>query len=265
MIKENVWQFKKRKKASIHQMRERRSCEGELVQIDGSPHDWFEGRREECCLLVYVDDATGKIKNLRFEEGETCAGYFKTTLEYINQFGLPLAWYTDKDSIFKNNTPEKAQAGETQFARAMRNLGIKIFCANSPQAKGRGERMNGILQDRLVKELRLRNISNLETANMYLPEFIDDYNSRFAVVPKSPVDAHRSVVHNESELTLILSFQYERVLSKNLELSFKNVIYQIQTVGQGYGLRYAKVAVCEDMSTQSRNVPLTSKVEMSPW
>lgn len=244
MIVDNIWKTKHHKKARIHQMRERRSCFGELVQIDGSPHDWFEGRREKCCLLVFIDDATSKLVNLRFEEVETTAGYFRTTKEYVTRYGLPMAFYSDKHSIFRINMPNCE--GVTQFGRMVQELGIEIICANSPQAKGRVERANGILQDRLIKEMRLRGISDIETANIYLPEFIEQYNKKFAVEPKSSADAHVKLNGNEN-LDSIFCFKEGRVLSKNLELSYYSDLYQIKTENRGYRLRHAKVTVCEDL------------------
>jgi len=244
LIAENIWTARHCKKARIHQMRERRDCFGELIQIDGSPHDWFEGRREKCCLLVFIDDATSKLVNLRFEEVETTAGYFRTAKEYITKYGLPMAFYSDKHSIFRINMPNCE--GTTQFGRAVQELGIEIICANSPQAKGRVERANGILQDRLVKEMRLRGISEIETANAYLPEFVEQYNKRYAVEPKNSADAHVKLNGNEN-LDLIFCFKEERELSKNLELSYHNDLYQIKTENKGYRLRHAKVTVCEDL------------------
>jgi transposase len=247
MATNGIWEMKRRKKAHIHQCRERRSCLGELVQIDGSPHDWFEGRREPCCLLVFIDDATSKILQLHFEETETTEGYFCATKSYIKQYGLPIAFYTDKHGIFRVNMPETVHECETQFGRAMKLLGIGLINANSPQAKGRVERVNETLQDRLVKELRLLGISDIKTANTYLPKFIEKFNTRFAVIPKSAVDAHRQLQKSDEELDLIFSLQQERRLSKNLELSYKNVVYQVQVKGYGYTLRHAKVTVCEDI------------------
>ncbi len=248
MIANDLWDTKRRKKACIHQQRERRSELGELVQIDGSPHDWFEGRREKCCLLVFIDDATGKILQLRFEETETTEGYFRATLGYIKEYGLPIAFYSDKHGIFRVNAPETTHEGETQFKRAMGNLSVEIIYANSPQAKGRVERANKTLQDRLTKELRLAGISDIETANTFLPEFIKKYNKKFAVEPKSKNDAHRQLQLSDEELNLVFSTHSTRTLSKNLELSYNNVVYQIQVFGQGYALRHAKILVCEDLS-----------------
>lgn len=244
MVAENIWETKRRKKAQIHQMRERRSCFGELVQIDGSPHDWFEGRGEKCCLLVFIDDATGMLLSLRFEEAETTAGYFRATKEYVIKYGLPMAFYSDKHNIFRVNMP--GCVGVTQFGRAARELGIEIICANSPQAKGRVERANGILQDRLVKEMRLRVISDIKTANAYLPRFIEQYNKKFAVEPRSSADAHVKL-RSKDGLDLIFCFKEERKLSKNLELSYCNTIYQIKAENSGYRLRQAKVTICEDL------------------
>jgi transposase len=244
MINANIWQAKRAKKTQVHQMRERRSCFGELIQIDGSPHDWFEGRAEKCCLLVFIDDATGMLVNLRFEETETTIGYFKATKGYIMKYGLPMAFYSDKHSIFRINMPNSEAT--TQFGRVAQELGIEIICANSPQAKGRVERANGILQDRLVKEMRLQAISDMATANAYLPEFIEHYNKKFAVEPKNSVDAHVKLNGNEN-LDLIFCFKENRVLSKNLELSYYNTIYQIKTKNSRYCLRRARVTVCEDL------------------
>ena len=248
MISEELWKTKRRKKARIHQQRERRSRLGELVQIDGSPHDWFEGRREKCCLLVFIDDATGKILQMRFEESETTKGYFKTMLSYVKEYGVPLALYSDKHGIFRINAPETAHEGETQFKRAMDDLSVELIYANSAPAKGRVERANQTLQDRLTKELRLAGISDIESANKFLPGFTEKYNQKFSVEPKDPNDAHRQLQLSDAELNLIFSFQSMRRVSKNLELSYKNIVYQIQVVGQGYTLRHAKIRVCEDLT-----------------
>ena len=246
LIDEGLLVARRRKKARIHQSRERRSCFGELIQIDGSPHDWFEGRGDKCCLLVFIDDATSRIVNLRFEESETTAGYFRAAREYIEKYGVPVAFYSDKHSIFRVNTSETKHEGVTQFDRAMRALGVEIICANSPQAKGRVERANGVLQDRLIKEMRLRGISDIKSANDYLPEFLVQHNKRFAVMPKNSYDAHRRLEKTAAELDSIFSIQSVRTLSKNLECGYNNSVYQIKTSGEGYGLRHAKITVCED-------------------
>jgi hypothetical protein len=156
----------------IHQLRERRARLGELVQIDGSPHDWFEGRALKCPLLVFVDDATSRLMYLQFVEAETTFNYFAAVRSYITAFGKPLAFYSDKFGVFRVNIPNALSGtGLTQFGRALKELEIELICAHSPQAKGRVERANQTLQDRLTKELRLRELSSLKAANPYLPEF----------------------------------------------------------------------------------------------
>lgn len=244
MIKHELWTPKQKRKVKQHQLRARRLCFGELVQIDGSPHDWFEGRAEPCCLLVFIDDATSQLVEMLFVPQESTQGYFDAVESYIKRYGRPIAFYSDKHSIFRINLPEaKDTTGETQFARALKELDIELICAHSPQAKGRVERANKTLQDRLIKEMRLRKISNIEEANAYLPEFIKKYNQRFAIEPACAVDAHRKLLPDQQLLSLILSHQETRTLSKNLELSYDNVIYQIQTKSPSYAMRGAKVKV----------------------
>lgn len=247
MIAEGLWRARRAPKVVVHQMRERRACFGELVQIDGSPHAWFEQRGGMCTLLVLIDDATGKLLGLLFVEQESFHTYARLGRTYFERLGKPVAFYSDKHSIFRVNgdTTLTQSEGETQFGRAMRELGIEIVCANSPQAKGRVERVIQTLQDRLVKELRLRKISTIADGNAYLPEFIADFNQRFAVPPRSPNNAHRPLAHQEN-LDYILAWQEPRLLSKNLTLQFKKTIYQIQTDRPRYALRNAQVTVCED-------------------
>lgn len=192
MIAEGVWKPRKAKKAGVHQLRERRACFGELILIDGSPHDWFEGRADACVLLVFIDDATGIVVQLLFVESESFFSYCQAVEGYFQQYGKPVAFYSDKHGIFRVNVPSTG-AGEalTQFGRAMQDLDIQLICANSPQAKGRVERVIQTLQDRLPKELSLRGISNRMDGKANLPEFIQDFNQRFAVESRSTVDAHR--------------------------------------------------------------------------
>jgi hypothetical protein len=246
MIAEGLWRPKKSQKLVVHQMRERRACYGELVQVDGSPHAWFEERGEVCNLLVFIDDASGRLMELYFTPGETTLSYFAATERYLAQHGKPAAFYCDRNSIFKVNIKNALTgSGMTQFGRAMKELDIEIICANTPQAKGRVERAIQILQDRLVKEMRLLNISNIEAANEYVAEFMADYNARFAVQPKSTHNMHRSLLPNE-DLLQIFTLQEQRILSKNLTLQYKNVVYQVQTSRPSYAMRKAPVTVCED-------------------
>jgi len=248
MVEWGLWKAKRSKEAKVHQMRERRACLGELVQLDGSHHDWFEGRAPQCCLYVLIDDATGQLLGLHFEATENTLGYFRAVKPYIERCGRPLAFYSDKFSVFRHNRVYLTGEAITQFQRAMQSLDIELICADSCQAKGRVERVNATLQDRLVKEMRLRGISNMEEANAFLPLFIPDFNRRFAVLPSSPLDAHRRILPSPEALTRIFSLQYEREISKNLEIHYDNKVYQLQEWGKGYRLRYALATVCVDLT-----------------
>ena len=174
-----------RKKRPHRRKRERRSCLGELLQFDGSYHDWFEGRGAECCLLNCVDDATGRVY-LKFALSENTQDVLLTMWEYVNKYGIPRSIYTDRASVYY------AKGKLTDFGRAMKQLNIELIIAKSPQAKGRVERFNRTLQDRLIKALRREGISNIAEANKYLQKsFIREFNQRFAVNPELP-DVHRT-------------------------------------------------------------------------
>jgi len=246
MLEEGIWKAKKARKVEVHQMRERRACYGELEQMDGTDHDWFEGRSERCTLLVMIDDATGKLGALSFVPEESFFGYCSLLRQYLAGHGRPAGLYTDKHGIFRVNIPNAGLGDNlTQFGRAMQSLEIPILCANTPQAKGRVERANQTLQDRLVKEMRLRKINDMQQGNAYLPEFIADFNARFAVQPRSSLDAHRPMLPQHN-LDQILAWQETRLITKNLTLQFKNVVYQIQTDRPTYALHHAQVTVCQD-------------------
>lgn len=244
MIESAIWTPKQKKEKRIHQRRERRASEGELVQADGSDHKWFEERAPRCTLLVAIDDATGNIL-ARFEEEETTSGYFRLMKEYIEKHGVPEAMYTDRYSVFKVNQGDMQK--RTQFGRTMKELDIDLIYARTPQAKGRVERANGTLQDRLVKELRLQNISTIEEANAYLPEFLAKYNQKFSKKPRSNFNAHRPLKQKE-DLEHILSEKATRKLSKNLELSFEGEIYQIQAPNQQNRLQGKRVTIIRTLS-----------------
>jgi transposase len=244
MIKNNIWQPKRAKRATIHQMRARRSCLGELIQIDGSPHKWFEERGPDCSLLAFIDDATGKLMELQFVEAETTWGYMNLTRRYLLNHGRPLAFYSDKHSIFRINRKETERKGNlTEFGRVLKQLDIDLICANTPQAKGRVERVFKTLQDRLIKEMRLKNISRIEEANTYLPSFIEDFNQRFSRQAKNSYNAHRSI--ETLSLDHIFTIQQTRRLTKNLILQYKNVLYQIKTTKPHYALRKQIVTIYE--------------------
>jgi transposase len=246
MMAEGLWKAKKARKLEVHQMRERRACDGELEQMDGTDHDWFEGRSERCSLLVMIDDATGKLGALSFVPEESFFGYCGLLRQYLAAHGRPAGLYTDKHGIFRVNIPNTGSGDNlTQFGRAMQSLEIPILCANTPQAKGRVERVNQTLQDRLVKEMRLLRINTMQQGNAYLPKFMADFNARFAVQPRSSLDAHRPLLAHQN-LDQILTWQETRLITKNLTLQFKNVVYQIQTDRPAYALNKAQVTVCQD-------------------
>ena len=249
MIAEELWKPRRAKKVVMHQMRERRACIGELVQIDGSDHAWFEERGPRCTLLVFIDDASGQLMELWFVSHESFFGYGEAARHYFERYGKPVAFYSDKHGIFRvnQNQDQGTGAGITQFGRAMQELDIQIVCANTPQAKGRVERANLTLQDRLVKELRLAGINDPAAGNLYLETFRQDFNRRFAVSPRSTHDAHRPLLAKEP-LDLILSHQETRSLSKNLTIQYQHQLYQIQTERPSYALRNASVTVCQSAS-----------------
>jgi len=245
MIVEGLWKPHRAKRATIHPLRERRAQRGELVQIDGSPFAWFEERAPVCTLLVFIDDATGELLELFLTPAETTHSYFQATERYLLQHGRPRAFYRDKFGVFRINHPHDLDGeGETQFARALTELEIQLLCANTPQAKGRVERANQTLQDRLVKELRLHQISDLTAANAFLPTFRTDFNRRFAVQAREPQDAHRPLRLTD-DLTRILALRERRTLSKNLTLNYNRTVYQIHTPRAAYTLRQAQVEVRE--------------------
>lgn len=245
MISEGLHRPKIRKEEKVRQMRERRKHRGELVQIDGSYHAWLEDRAQKACLILFVDDATSEILAAEFVEHESFFAYAKVCKGYFQQFGLPEAFYSDRHGIFrvnhKNTTTTEAL---TQFGRSMAELGIEILCAYSPQAKGRVERANQTLQDRLVKEMRLAGINNYAQTNVFLTQYIPTYNRLFAVHPHSMIDSHEPLLP-ENNLEAILSKQTPRKLSKDLQFQYQRIIYQIITDRPAYALRGRTVTVCE--------------------
>jgi len=245
MIDAEIWVPRLRRNRRVHQPRHRRSCFGELIQIDGCEHAWFEDRAPKCTLLVYVDDATGRLMELRFDLSESTFGYFTATWAYLERFGKPVAFYSDQASIFRvANSRGKRSDGLTQFGRALSELDIDILCANTPQAKGRVERAHLTLQDRLVKELRLRGISTIGDANAYAPEFMEDFNARFAKEPLSEHDAHRPA-RDDEDLELILSHREERKVSKELTVHFRRGLYLLEPGSRTLELRGKRCHVHE--------------------
>lgn len=199
--------------------RERRECVGMLVQLDGSDHDWFEGRGPRCVLVIYIDDATSRILYGEFVGVEDTMTLLHTTRGYLKAHGRPIAFYVDRDSIYVNNAPGDEQP-MTQFARCMAEISVDIITANSPQAKGRVERGFHTHQDRLVKELRLRGISTTEAANRYLQGvYIPKHNARYAVPPRSTLDAHRPLTAG-MDLLNVLSVKLTRVVRNDYTIQY---------------------------------------------
>jgi len=220
-----LWIPRKLRAPKIQQPRARRACLGELIQIDGCEHRWFEDRAPACTVLVYVDDATSRLMTVHFTGAESTFAYFEATRAYLERHGKPLALYSDKASVFRVNQPHAAKGpGFTQFGRALYELNIDGICANTPAAKGRVERAHLTLQDRLVKELRLEGITTLEAANAFMPRFIEAYNRRFAKAPRETYDAHRAV-RAEEDLELIFAWRELRKVTQSLTLHYERKLY----------------------------------------
>jgi hypothetical protein len=224
MAQAGIWCTRKKRRGRVYQPRYRRDCLGELVQIDGSEHRWFEHRGPMCTLLVFIDDATSRLMHLRFVETESTFAYFAATQGYLEAHGKPVAFYSDKHAVFRAPRTGVTGDGMTQFGRALHALNIEIICANSSQAKGRVERANKTLQDRLVKELRLSGVSSIEAGNAFLPGFIADYNARFAKSPANPKDLHRPMSSRET-LDDAFTWRVERTLSQALTLQYDKVMF----------------------------------------
>jgi len=236
----------RRRRQQHRQWRERKPCFGAMVQLDGSHHDWFEGRRGKCVLMVMVDDATNRMR-ARFFEEETTGASYELLESWVRQYGLPGALYVDRDSIYRcegQSSVAEQLAGkerQTQFGRAMGQLGVELILANSPQAKGRVERMNGVLQDRLVKALRLAGLGDLESANRFLDEtFLPEFNRRFGRVAASSLDAHRGVPRNLAE---VLSWEVERVVQRDWTVASEGQWYQLDRQHEALSLSGRKVVV----------------------
>jgi len=263
MIADGIWKTRAQRRKRIQQPRHRRDCHGELVQIDGCEHHWFEDRGPKCVLLVYVDDATGKLMALRMCESESSFSYFHATRAYLEHHGKPVALYSDKAGVFRVNAKRpKAGDGFTQFGRAMSDLNIDVICANTPAAKGRVERAHQTLQDRLVKELRLRGISAMDEANRYLPAFIEDYNRRFARTPRSDHDAHRPLTERDC-LDDIFTWQEQRRVTAQLTVQHKRTMYLLEPTEQAKAAAKKRVTVVEyedgGVSIRYRGVPLAAR------
>ncbi|MBU0781109.1 MAG: ISNCY family transposase [Alphaproteobacteria bacterium] len=220
MQEDGLWLSRKQRRR-FHQPRLRRECMGELIQIDGSDHRWFEDRAGPCTLLVFIDDATSTLMELRFVKSESTFSYFEALEGYLIEHGRPVAFYSDKHTVFRVAKEDaKGGAGMTQFGRALNQLDVEILCANSSQAKGRVERANRTLQDRLVKELRLASISDMEAGNAYLQGFKDRFNAQFAKAPAKPDNLHRALNVEPDRLDEVLCWRDTRYVGKQLTFSY---------------------------------------------
>lgn len=228
MIAAELWVERRARPRRVHQPRHRRDCAGELVQIDGSDHRWFEDRGPRSTLLVFVDDATSRLMLLKFVPSESALAYLQATREYVEAHGKPVAFYSDRHGIFRvNKAGTKRGDGMTQFGRALHDLNIEILCAGTCQAKGRVERAHLTLQDRLVKELRLAGIGTMEAANRFLPAFMAAYNNRFGKEPRNPKNLHRPLApHDDPDEAL--TWREERAVTLNLTLTYNRVLFLLE-------------------------------------
>ena len=253
MIQQGLWKPKKRKLINIHPYRERRACFGEMIQLDGSPHAWFEKRCAPCTLVIFIDDATSRVVDGMFVEYEGTFPLFAATEHYLNVYGKPLSFYVDKHSTFKINRQAsieeelKDTMAQSQFARAMEDLQITLIFAHSPQAKGRVERLFETLQDRLVKEMRLLHITTKQEGTKYLRTvYIPLHNKKFAVAPREKGNLHRPVLGTD-DLFQIFTIQSKRIVSKDLTVQYKNIRYQLKPLnGYRYTVKNAAVTVSEN-------------------
>jgi transposase len=241
LLKERGLWVRRRRRGRHRRRRERRACLGSMVQMDGSHHDWFEGRGSKCVLMVMVDDATSRTY-ARFYQAETSEAAFDVFGRWAAKHGLPRSLYVDKHSIYRDEDhPDRP----TQFGRAMKQLGVELILAHSPQAKGRVERRNAVFQDRLVKEMRLRGISDMAQANVFLEaKFLEELNRRYAVKAARDQDLHRPVSAGV-ELDEVLCVQEQRVISNDWCVRWKNRWLQIDASHAALNLPGRKVLVKE--------------------
>jgi transposase len=254
MMAEGLWLSRTQRK-TFHQPRLRRESYGELIQIDGSDHRWFEQRGDPCTLLVFIDDATSKLMQLRFVPSESTDSYFEALNGYLTTHGCPTAFYSDKHTVFRVNRPDaKGGSGMTQFGRALAELNIEILCANSSQAKGRVERANRTLQDRLVKELRMAGISDMNAGNLFLPQFIKQFNDKFSVPATKTENMHRKLNVHASRLADILCHRELRHVSQQLSLAYdrRQIILERNAVADKLAGEYVELYDFSDRPLEVR-------------
>lgn len=226
LIHEGEWK-KHRKQKARHQWRERKHHYGEMVQLDGSHHDWFEGRGPKCVLMGYIDDATGRVYG-RFYGYEGTIPAMDSFKRYIKKYGIPMSVYLDKHTTYKSPAkPLEDEVPLSEFGKALTELGVEIIHANSPQAKGRVERLFNTLQDRLVKEMRLKGVSSIEEGNKFLVRYLPVHNRRFSVKPHKRENLH--VRAGNVDLDTILCIKTERTVRNDNVIQHNRKLYQIET------------------------------------
>jgi len=236
--------YRKRKKRPHRQWRERKSFRGEMVQLDGSHHDWFEGRGSACVLMGYVDDATGRVYG-RFYEYEGTIPAMDSFKRYIRLYGLPQSVYLDRHTTYKSGAKQTIEEElddirpMSHFEKSLAELNVEVIHAYSPQAKGRIERLFGTFQDRVVKEMRLAGVSTIAEGNVFLEHYLPEYNRRFAKEAAKKADLHRPVM-NKRALDTILAIKTERALRNDFTVSHDKKLYQIKN-----NIRAKKVTVEE--------------------
>lgn len=244
MIAAGLWQDREARRPRPYQPRYRRDCRGELVQVDGSKHWWFEGRGPQCTLLVYIDDATSELMHLEMVESESTFSYMRATRTYIERHGKPIALYSDKHSAFRNKHATADGEGMTHLGRALHALNIEIICANSPQAKGRVERANATLPDRLVKAMRLEGISSIEQANAFLPSYKARHNHRFAKPAFDPRDLHRPLAPHEN-IEAETVWREERTVTASLTLHYDKAMSILEPNRVSSAPARKRVQICD--------------------
>lgn len=226
MIENDLWQ-PWQQRVKHRSWRERKASLGELVQLDGSDHDWFEGRAPRCTLIAFIDDATSQIMYLEFTSGETTLNLMRSTRTYLNLYGKPYELYTDRGGVYKVNIHNQEKDKQTQYARALAELNIKLTFARSPQAKGRIERLFGTLQDRLVKELRLQGTASLNEANVFANQvYLPEHNRKYAVEPRKVENLHSPLM--EENLERIFTIRESRQLQNDFTLAYQGQLYQLE-------------------------------------
>jgi hypothetical protein len=246
MLEEGLWK-RARKRKQHRRRRDRRAHFGELVQMDGSFHDWYQGRAPKACLMNMVDDATSTVETHLGDE-ETIWAAAGVLRQWIEKYGVPLALYTDWKNVYVREPTEKEQlhgkVPVTQFGRMCQKLDIKIIAANSPQAKGRVERGNGTHQDRLIKKMGRKKIRTHEAGNEYMQQhYLPDHNRRFAREPAGPQDYHRRAPAAR-ELEQVFCLETERSISNDWVVRYENRYFQLERTSD-YPPRQAKVTICE--------------------